>query len=260
LGELSNRTYQLNFNSKNFDATLLGYLKDEYNGNVTLIGLGNNVETNYTFEASDALPGSKSANRFTVMFALPGVTPVNFSSVKAIQQNNAVKIDWDVENEINVDHYNIERSKDGIHFNLVASKDILTSPSISKQYSWTDVTAEAGINFYRIVNVNKNGTVAYSKVLKVEAGNITTATINVYPTVVNDGVLSLQFNNSQKGIYMLRLINTTGQVLLTKTITHSGGNTTQTVHFDRNVSKGMCQLNIVGPDKNIFQSVKLINR
>lgn len=259
ISELGDKQYELAFVSQNFDPSLVAYLKDNYTGIVSNIDLDDDT-TKYMFTASDAIPATKAANRFSVVFTPAGLLPVNFSSIKAFEINNNVNVEWNVENEVNVQKYNIERSTDGIHFSFVSSKDVTASQSGTKKYVWTDISTLTGTTYYRITNVNKNGTATYSKIVKVEVGNKNGVTINVYPTVMTDGVLSVQFNNAPKGAYMLRLINTTGQILFLKTISHSGGNATETIRLDKAINKGMYQLNIVGPDNKSFPSVKLLNR
>jgi len=248
LTKTTKRSYQFQFTTTSLTQPgLFCFLKDGYTGDSILVDLDGS--TIYNFSISDA--ASQDPNRFMVVFeplAEGGIVPVTYSSIKAWQQNGNIDLEWKVENELNIKNYTIERSSDGRTFNSIATikSNVNTSSDI---YDWTDANAISGQSFYRVHSTGINGSVQYSKVVKI---NITTnnSLMTLYPNPVKDGIINLQLTNMPKGIYQLRMLNSSGQSVVTKLINHSGGSSFQTISFNKNISKGFYELQIIQPGNN----------
>lgn len=83
--------------------------------------------------------------------------PVDIYSFWAETDKNLVYLKWLVKNEKNLSHYRIEKSKDGIHFNLLAKVPSENS-LYEKLYVLTDDNPYEGISYYRLVVVNNEQT------------------------------------------------------------------------------------------------------
>jgi len=107
-----------------------------------------------------------SVGRFTPAKSLP----VQFSSITAQNiNNNTNAISWQTTTEINTDHFNIQRSNDGISFITICSiKAIGTNNNI---YHYDDYAAVNKANYYRIQSVDKDGAVSYSVVRELSIIN-----------------------------------------------------------------------------------------
>ena len=80
--------------------------------------------------------------------------------------------------------------------------------------------------------------------------------IVINPNAMAGNVISLQFNNMPSGIYQVKLINNLGQVLLSKRVVHTEENSTEALLVNKNVAKGVYNLNVAKSD-NIMLSIKL---
>ncbi|MEO1625720.1 MAG: hypothetical protein AAFV25_11235, partial [Bacteroidota bacterium] len=93
--------------------------------------------------------------------------------------NSKVSLEWETASEINFSHFEIERSADGTNFQTlarVASKgDFMTAAS----YGYTDVLPLGGVNYYRLKQVDTNGTFLYSDIRLLPFPM--DASISVYP-------------------------------------------------------------------------------
>jgi len=148
----------------------------------------------------------------------------------------------------------VEKSFDGIHFttaNTVAANNAALS-----NYSWLDVQAAEGYNYYRIKSVDVNGKAEYSKVVKVFIGTPRKA-ITVYPNPVTDGVIHLQLPGQPSGSYDVRLIDNAGQVISSKQILHTENINDETLLIDKRVAHGIYQLEVTPPDNKMI-SIKII--
>ncbi|MFT3682113.1 MAG: GEVED domain-containing protein [Ferruginibacter sp.] len=230
--------YQFKFDASGFNTGMQAWLEDNYTGKRTeLSTMGASVvDFNITSDAA-----SKAADRFRVVFKNPnGFTlPVSFTNVKAWPKNNNVAVQWNVENELNIQQYEIERSADGQHF----TKAGVTTATGSNTYNWVDESATSGYNYYRIVSRETNGKIQYSQVVKVNMGAVK-GNISVYPNPVTDGIIKLKFSNMEQGDYSVKLLNTLGQTIITAEVNNSSNNTLKEINVQGKIAKGIYHLEI----------------
>ena len=148
----------------------------------------------------------------------------------------------------------MEKSADGIKFFKSA---IVPATNISYQsYKWSDKNVSMGYHYYRVKAIDINGQISLTQIVKVYVGM--DADISVYPNPIVNEVINVQLTNQPKGQYQIRLINPLGQVVITKEIMHSGGNTNEPIKWNRNFAKGMYQLEITKPGGEL-KVIKVVN-
>lgn len=239
-----NFEYQFQFYGKDFAPQLSAFLIDRYLKKY--FPIATNGTTKHNFE-TDAVAASTDVNRFIVVFREPiaeGPLPVTFAVINAIKNDNAIAVDWKVENEINIKQYEVERSADGIHFTKVNTTNALGNTT--NTYTWLDVNATAGDNFYRIKSIGKDGTVFYSKIIKVNYNDAAVG-FTVYPNPTTDGKIGVSLTNAPKGQYAFKVLNNLGQLLQTKNINHAGGSSL--ISLQTLTAKGVYHVEITKPDK-----------
>ena len=79
----------------------------------------------------------------------------------------------------------------------------------------------------------------------------------VYPNPVSNNIIGLQMNSLEAGLYAVRLINLTGEIITTTTIQYPGGQFTGTIAPPVYLPAGNYHLQIVNPGKRIT-SVKCV--
>ncbi|HVZ55432.1 MAG TPA: T9SS type A sorting domain-containing protein [Chitinophagaceae bacterium] len=171
--------------------------------------------------------------------------PVKFGDVKAYSVGTAVKVDWQAYNEVNVDHYEVERSTDGVHFSSIGSVAANNRTELSN-YTLTDAAPVSGSSFYRIKNVDIDGKFSYSVIVKVSSSS--EARMSLYPNPVKGTTVALQITGLQKGMYNLRVFNTTGQQVYGQQISHPGGNVTQSLQLPATLKPGVYNVQLSGTD------------
>ena len=163
--------------------------------------------------------------------------PLNFISIKASEKNGSVQVEWVVASEINIDHYDVERSSDGRAFNSIG-KIAATGGASNISYNLLDVSPAPGINFYRITAINKDGRIQYSPVVRINTDGGKKG-FSVYPNpVMKNGPVQLQLENLEKDSYVLTMFNTRGQLIIKQIIEHNGGNSVQIISL-KNAVAGM---------------------
>src|SRR5206468_2382961 len=123
-------------------ANLLAFLEDKYLSTKTPLDLDGTTTADFTIDA-DA--GSQDSQRFWIVFTASTTVPVTYSNVRAWQQGSNVAVQWAVENEINIQKYEVEKSADGITFAAVNAQ-AATAAAGTSVYNWLDENAVAGSN------------------------------------------------------------------------------------------------------------------
>jgi Secretion system C-terminal sorting domain len=178
--------------------------------------------------------------------ASSGTLPVTFSNISARQQTRDILIEWEVDNEAGIQKYEVERSGDGQAFTGIAIQKAIADNGGAITYHCLDQNVLPGNNFYRIKSTDIAGKAAYSSVIKIYSGSAKPLLL-LYPNPATAGLVHLQMNNMPGGTYRVNLVNTAGQVMLTKAITHEAGSSYETLNFS-NLTKGVYLLEVVHPD------------
>ena len=219
MSNLRQQTYQLRFAPKNMESTgLQAFLIDKFLNNITPVSLADSSFVTITINANAA---SSAADRFSVIFRPMAVLPVTFVSVNAYEKSSDIEVAWKVDNESDMQQYNVEKSTDGNRFINVGK--VAANNTGAAGYTWLDKNASPGYNYYRIASVSKNGKVNYTQIVKVFISKATKE-FSIYPNPVINETINLQFTNQPAGIYQIRLLDHLGQVILAKTIIHTDGN------------------------------------
>ncbi|UAY51965.1 T9SS type A sorting domain-containing protein [Ferruginibacter albus] len=253
------RSYQLQIVGDNMQQPgLTAFLIDTYKGTNTPLDLYSTDGTTLNFSiTSDA--ASAVATRFMIVFRAAGVLPVTFTSVKANQKSTGIQVDWNVENEVNIMQYEVEKSADGKTFSKTNSTLPTGNNNSSVSYSWLDSKPFDGANYYRIKSIDKDGTVRYSQIIRVVSGSDNGAAkngaITVYPNPVVGNVMNVQFTNVAKGDFRLRLLTTDGQAVYANQVTVNSSNMAQSFSLPSSLPKGTYELKVSGADTESVQKI-----
>lgn len=109
--------------------------------------------------------------------------PVEISSFVGYLKDNAMELKWIVASELNNDYYEIQRSRDGKSFETIGRVLGAGTSNRTLVYDYIDNAPLNGNNYYRLKQVDFDGSFEYSKI--VVAYFDTPMGVNVYPTVAN---------------------------------------------------------------------------
>ena len=100
-------------------------------------------------------------------FALNPILPVLYHSFNVVQNGNAVDLDWHTSSELNNRFFAIERSIDKVNFKEVGRVNGSATNPWGAMYDWTDVNPEAGVNHYRLRQIDFDGKSTFSDIESV---------------------------------------------------------------------------------------------
>lgn len=97
----------------------------------------------------------------------PAAQPVDLTTFEGKAAGNQVQLSWATNWERNADRFEIERSQDAVEFGVIGQVRAAGDASQKQDYGYTDERALAGINYYRLRQVDKDGSIRYSNVISV---------------------------------------------------------------------------------------------
>jgi hypothetical protein len=84
------------------------------------------------------------------------VLPILFTDFYSENTNEGVTLKWNVNSEIDINHYEIEKSNDGINWNLFKIVSVFKHNVTNFIYQTIDNKVSEGNNYYKLSLVNKN--------------------------------------------------------------------------------------------------------
>ncbi len=141
--------------------------------NVTKVMLQN--PTNYVHAQANA-------DLSTIVFT-PNILPVQWLSIAGnLNSQKQALLQWTVQ-ESNVTKFEVQKSSDNVQWNTIET--INSKGTGTNDYISTDFTALQTITYYRIKQIDVDGKISYSSIVKLNI-NKTAFNINVYPNPVKD--------------------------------------------------------------------------
>jgi hypothetical protein len=127
------------------------------NGGATTQGvtISNSTAGTFVYTVRDANSGSCMQDVFTV--TVSSTLPIDLASFTATLQNDKVLLDWKTSQEQNNKFFTIEKSNDGVHFNLLGKVNGKGTTTLPSSYRLIDVAPVDGVNYYRLAQTDFDG-------------------------------------------------------------------------------------------------------
>lgn len=149
--------------------------------------------TNSVFSASytsNAAAAESYQRNEVAVFAAPAPLPVELVSFSAARNAGKVELAWKTATETENEYFEVQYSADGFSFEAAGRVAGAGNSSVARNYTFQHVAPANGALYYRLAQTDTDGTINYSKIVKVSARNTAFAQLNVYP---NPTASSLSF-------------------------------------------------------------------
>ncbi|MFN3402488.1 MAG: T9SS type A sorting domain-containing protein [Cytophagaceae bacterium] len=147
----------------------------------------------------------------TATLETPCTTPVDFASFVVFKEGNTNVLKWATTSEINSDVFVIERSFDGINFHNIGTVQAAGHSKQLLNYSFTDLSPLDGLSYYRIREVDFDGSVTYSSIQVVNRDK--NNSLIIYPNP-SSGVFSVSSFAGISDESEITVTDMTGRVIL----------------------------------------------
>ncbi len=136
--------------------------------------------------------------------------PVNLLSFDAVLQDGFVELSWETASEINNDHFVVERSNDGVNWTSFAKVKGAGNSNSTLSYFQADVANFTGVRYYRLTQVDFDGTKETFKAIDVSKIATAPFEIKVFPNPMNEEV-KVSFFADKQGYSRFRIYAESGQ-------------------------------------------------
>ena len=207
-----------------------------YNGGALTNGIGScNSQKRIRFGLIDVVSCNGGGGSGTFSFAnyntaggggVFGPLPVELISfdVKRLQ-NTAIQITWITANELNNARFEVERSFDGVHFDIINTV-AGTNTNQTQVYAVIDANTSAKLTYYRLKQVDNNLEFTYSNTVQLTPlSSSVNPVISLQPNP-NQGVFSIQWSAADVVEMNINIYDLKGSLVLAKKVQSNEGDNT----------------------------------
>jgi len=198
------------------DPTTTYYHDDNFNGLVDLYdpAYGGSPST-----APKRVASQTEADYRTNSVATPLPVELTEFTVRAVKKQDA-QLAWRTASEKNNDHFDVERSLTGTDFVKISQVKGQGTSSTPTDYALTDIGIGAkasGVVYYRLKQVDTDGTATFSPVRTVSFANLAAPAISLSPNPATDAT-QLDLTQLPTSTYQVRVLDVTGRLVLGTTL------------------------------------------
>ena len=163
----------------------------------------------YPFSTSGCLYASDMQyGLHTLIIGTPAPVDWNRFEVKNIN-NNKADVSWSTLLEENNQHFEIEKSLNGMDFKYIALVPGAGNSTDLNEYSYLDRDVNPGKIYYRIKQVDFDGNYEYSEVRSIHIR--AEEYVSIYPNPITDDQLKVEIIGEAEQDYQVTVYNLTGQ-------------------------------------------------
>lgn len=175
------------------------------------------------------------------------VLPVELISFSAKRTGLNVELNWRTVQEINNDYIAVERADHSLQFEEIGRVAGAGTTTETQDYHFMDYSPMPGANYYRLRQVDMDGTTEYHEVIYVDFTDASQShSLEVFPNPAPDRIRASWKKDTQENA-TLRVFSTSGQLL--KNYTVSGDNATFELPLD-GLAPGPYLLQLLRPSGN----------
>lgn len=142
-------------------------------------------------------------------FSSTSTLAVSFSSFTASRSESDILLKWSIATEHENDRFDIERSYNGINWNVVGTVKGAGNSSVNTSYSFTDKnSSSSSVVYYRLRQVDMNGDFEFSAIKALTISNNMPA--RIYSSGKN---INIELNKEIKSQITVKILNANGQLI-----------------------------------------------
>lgn len=187
----------------------------------------------------------------------PDPLPVEWVSFIAEGQNNrTIQLKWAVADQVNNSHFEVQHSSDGNTFRTI---DVIRGDGTLtgfRDFNYFHTSPKYGRNYYRLRQVDFDGTSDLSEVSFVDLNLKKVA--NVFPSVIIDHInIGIEINAPKRGIAKIQLVDMNGTLISNTSMEVDEGISLNRIDISGSLTSGLYFIH-VQLDGNRVESHKLV--
>jgi hypothetical protein len=198
--------------------------------------------------------GSVFGSPLALQFKAPVPVPVGIINFTAFKNETTNKIIWTIGQELNVQKYIIQKSKDGVQFEQLKTVNSLGNTNRERTYETIDNTPFVPISFYRLKIIDNDNSYTFSRIVSVQKG--INNQLSLYPNPAKNK-FTVSLNSDDIEPYTFILVDVKGFQLLQQTTLLQRGSNQIIVNADK-IAAGQYILKAVGTKKTFTQKITIL--
>ena len=190
----------------------------------------------------------------------PGVMlPLIVNQFNGNYSDGIIQLNWSTYSEINMEHFDVERSTDGNNFRQVGRINTSSGQLNSNaNYTYLDITAQRGTNYYRLAMVDNNGNYTYSKTIMVNVDVKGISVMVVYPNPFSKRV-QIRVNADKTEKVVINIINSNGILMSTQEAQTQVGDNNISINKVDALPSGIYYIEVVSSTRSLKTKVMKLN-
>lgn len=195
--------------------------------------------------------GGFSNTGFNENGEIPVLLPVNLLSFGGSQIENSIHLSWQTATELNNDYFTVERSQNGIHYEVIGEVQGYGTTNEQQDYQFIDNSPLQGLSYYRLRQTDFDGTIEIFRAVSVVLKSLASASASVFPNPFSQSDLTVSLRGfAALSDVQLDILNVNG-VPVYSTVVNAGSSSAQaaTLRLDF-LPKGYYVVRLSGNDIN----------
>ena len=245
----------------NSSGSVASYLGSSGNVNFVYTVNGGLISTqggiNYTYQIVSKYWGGFSLTYYWC----PSLTlATNIRNFSAFKKDKSILLKWISDNNTSGTSYQIEYSVDGNRFVTVGKSDPdnFSGGATQHEFQYAPGNSTSGKIYFRIKQIDAQGKITYSPVRTVNLNESAAAEFVIYPNPI-DRKVSMQFDKTLNGSYVIEVTNLSGQTMYNRNIKLANATNIQ-FEMSNPPPSGMYYLRITEIKTKLSYSKKLVIR
>ena len=219
------------------------------------IGFSGNALFNYA--AFDNGGNLSNTATYVIPVIPPIVLPVKLITFTGKLTGGKTVLFWETSQELNSDYFDVERSTDGVNYQKNGTVKAAGNSAVSRQYGFTDIQPQNGINYYRLKMVDKDGIFDYSNIVIIKVNE--KVHLNVWPNPFKDQIqVSIQMDKND--LIPVRLVDVSGKTIRFTNVSVQRGRNQFTIDGLGNLQPGVYFIELSDNNKRAFGPVKVLKQ
>ncbi len=182
------------------------------------------------------------------------ILPVKLTDFSATENKGKNLLHWTTATENNSDYFSIERSSDGQHFDAIGKVNAAGFSTTLINYSFTDLSPLPGVNYYRLITIDKDNSKDYSNTVSVTNKKEQSLSIATAEIAISKSNMALNVVSSQNQKATIAVFDVNGRVFFNEPVQLQKGVTTINKHTAV-LSAGIYYIRLTTTDETVVRNV-----
>ncbi len=153
-----------------------------------------------------------------ISFPVATVLPIQLKSFDVVTVGNIVKINWVTATETNNDKFSVERSSDGVNWQVIKTIKGAGTSATQISYEIIDNAPVSGIGYYRLRQTDFDSRSTTSEIKMIRSATVAAQQISLFPVPNTGNTVNIKGINNFAD-YNFSLLTTSGHALYTTVLT-----------------------------------------